>query len=211
VDIRFFHGHPNIGPVDFNLVVNGSTTLYANQLEYGNYSEYKSEVPALIEIPLLGSLFKHDLSKHKHQSLQIFLMPRILQENKSQLKDGETDFDLLVLDALGIRIEPTEVTSVGESMLLPSEFALGTNYPNPFNHSTKIGYELPRASAVRLTVNNLQGQTVRKLVDAQQQAGYHTIEWDSRDEFGKELASGLYLLRFEAGNFEQSRTMMMIK
>ncbi len=60
--------------------------------------------------------------------------------------------------------------------------------PNPFNPSTTIGYQLPESGQVHLSVYNLLGQQVRTLVDATLEAGYYTLDWDGRDDFGRQLA-----------------------
>lgn len=99
------------------------------------------------------------------------------------------------------------VTSSEEEAGVPDEFALHDNYPNPFNPSTNIQYDLPEQATVTLRVYNVMGQLVQTLVDnVEQQPGQHTIEFDASD-----LASGVYIYRIEAGNFSQTRQMMFIK
>ena len=85
-----------------------------------------------------------------------------------------------------------------QSQPLPSEFALHQNYPNPFNPSTSIRYDLPVESRVSLTVYNLLGIMVAKLVDEVQPAGYHVVLWEPAE------ASGIYLYRVEATGTENS-------
>ncbi len=75
------------------------------------------------------------------------------------------------------------LASLGESAL-PQRFALGHNYPNPFNPSTVIPYQLPAATHVRLDVFNVLGQHVATLVDAERQAGFHAAKWDATDAAG---------------------------
>ena len=60
--------------------------------------------------------------------------------------------------------------------------------PNPFNPSTTIGYQLPESGQVHLSVYNLLGQEVRTLVSGTLEAGYYTLDWDGRDDFGRQLA-----------------------
>jgi hypothetical protein len=106
-----------------------------------------------------------------------------------------------------------EVTIVGvdDEGKLPTEYALFSNYPNPFNPGTTIKYALPKTSEVRLTIFNLRGQPVRTVVKSNQPAGFHTVEWDGRDEAGVTMASGMYLYKIEAGSFVQTRKMMLMK
>ncbi|MFC1540221.1 S8 family serine peptidase [Gemmatimonadota bacterium] len=81
---------------------------------------------------------------------------------------------------------------------LPAELSLNQNYPNPFNPSTQIKFGLPTSSHVRLRVMNIRGETVRVLVDNEMGAGWHTVTWDSKNEGGREVASGIYLYLIEA-------------
>ncbi len=95
----------------------------------------------------------------------------------------------------------TEVNFAG-----PSVFALNQNYPNPFNPSTVISYSLPNASNVRLTVYNAIGQPVKALENGFKAAGNYNISFNA-----SELSSGIYFYKLEAGQFSQTRKMMLVK
>ncbi|NBC17689.1 MAG: choice-of-anchor D domain-containing protein [Bacteroidetes bacterium] len=94
---------------------------------------------------------------------------------------------------------------------VPDTYALGDNYPNPFNPVTTITYELPEQTRVTLTVYNALGQKVRTLVDTEQSAGRYKVRWDSQSDSGARLASGTYLYRIEAGDFVETKTLILIK
>lgn len=104
--------------------------------------------------------------------------------------------------------EPPAVGTSNEGDLeLPSSIALDQNYPNPFNPSTTIRFTLPEASIVRITVFDLLGRSVRTLVDGQaMDAGVHEVAFDARD-----LASGTYIYRMDAGATSISRQMTLVK
>ena len=85
-----------------------------------------------------------------------------------------------------------------EDIVIPVEFKLCQNYPNPFNPETTIEYHLPGTSDVILTIYDLQGHQVRRLVNGTKSAGYHKIQWDSRSDAGQKSASGIYLCRIQA-------------
>jgi len=89
---------------------------------------------------------------------------------------------------------------------IPFEFALLSNYPNPFNASTVISYELPMNTHVKLEVYNLLGNKVATLADGEQQAGYKSVTWDA-----SEVASGIYFYKLTAGDFTQTKRMMLVK
>jgi hypothetical protein len=88
----------------------------------------------------------------------------------------------------------------------PEGYALETNYPNPFNPSTKISFTLPKADHVTLVVYDLLGKEITTLVDGELASGAHTVTFD-----GKNLASGTYIYRIRAGDFVQEKTMQLIK
>ncbi len=88
----------------------------------------------------------------------------------------------------------------------PVAFALDQNYPNPCNPSTTIRYALPNRSMVTLTVFNLLGEEVARLVAGEKEAGYHEVQFD-----GGNLESGIYFCRMQAGNFTQTRKLMVLR
>lgn len=94
---------------------------------------------------------------------------------------------------------------------LPTEYSLSQNYPNPFNPSTEIAFSLPNASEVKLDIFNIKGQLVKTVVNGKYDAGSYTVEWDSRDERGNQVSSGIYLYRLTAGEFTETRKMILLK
>ena len=94
---------------------------------------------------------------------------------------------------------------------MPRDYALGQNVPNPFNPSTTIEYRLPEAGDVQLVIYNLLGQKVRTLVRESMDAGFHLVVWDGTDEFGKQVASGIYIYRMSVADFTQVQRMMLLK
>ncbi|MEK7729306.1 MAG: T9SS type A sorting domain-containing protein, partial [candidate division KSB1 bacterium] len=86
------------------------------------------------------------------------------------------------------------------------QYALAQNYPTPFNPSTTIHYGLARAGHVTLKVFNLAGQEVASLVDENQSEGEHALQWHAG-----ELASGVYIYRLRAGEFVQSKKLILVR
>jgi len=86
-----------------------------------------------------------------------------------------------------------------------------THYPNPFNPETVIYYSLSQDSEVELTVYNIKGQRVARLVNSEQPAGEHRVVWDGRDERGNPVSSGVYFYRLSAGDITEQRKMMLLK
>lgn len=95
--------------------------------------------------------------------------------------------------------------------LLPQKFDLKPSYPNPFNPSTTIPFDVPKTSKVKLQVYNVLGQRVATLVDRPMQAGYHRVIWNSSATSNMSVASGVYFIRMEAPDFVKSQKIVLIK
>jgi type IX secretion system substrate protein len=89
---------------------------------------------------------------------------------------------------------------------LPKEFTLTQNFPNPFNPSTKIRYTLSKSEKVKIEVFNLLGQKIKTLLNKQMPSGSHEVEFTAKD-----LPSGVYLYRIEAGDFQEVKKMIIMK
>ena len=95
---------------------------------------------------------------------------------------------------------------INDKLSMPKSFSLSQNYPNPFNPSTTIKFNLPKSSDVRIEVYNATGQKVQTLLNKKMSAGNHQIEFNAGD-----LASGVYLYKIEAGDFQDVKKMILIK
>ena len=85
------------------------------------------------------------------------------------------------------------------------------NYPNPFNPETTITYQLREATSVSISIYNLKGARIRALVQGLQAAGNHSTLWDGKDGSGRNVASGVYLARIEAGRKVEVRKMTLVR
>ena len=95
---------------------------------------------------------------------------------------------------------------------LPVEYSLDQNYPNPFNPSTKINFNLPKNSNVKLEIFNIIGEKITTLISNKEyQAGSYTVEWNGANQFGRQVPSGVYLYKIRADKFSSVKKMMMIK
>jgi hypothetical protein len=93
-----------------------------------------------------------------------------------------------------------------------SRLAMRQNAPNPFNPVTKIAFTVPEnAGSVTLTVYNVSGRVVRRLVDGPLSAGPHSVAWNGRDDSGENLASGVYFARLAAGGESLLKKMTLLK
>ncbi len=94
---------------------------------------------------------------------------------------------------------------------LPDEYSLLQNYPNPFNPVTSIGFGVPNASEVTVTIYNLLGQEVRKLYSGYMEPGYKFVQWDGKDSFGAPGPSGMYIVLMQAQDFIDTKKIILMK
>jgi len=114
--------------------------------------------------------------------------------------EGSGDLWLFNLtdDLAGAEVSSGFFSTIAKDVVeIPTTYALKQNYPNPFNPETTIEYQLPQPAHVILSVYDMQGHEVRKLVSGSIAAGCHTALWDGRDKSGKLVASGVYFYRLE--------------
>ncbi len=103
------------------------------------------------------------------------------------------------------------VTGAGSQDHFPQDFVLESNFPNPFNPSTSIRFRLLRESRVTLEIFNVLGQRVRVLLDRALPGGIHEVVWDGKSDTGAAVGSGFYFYRLRAGDFSQTRRMLLMK
>ena len=97
------------------------------------------------------------------------------------------------------------------SETLPQGFALEQNFPNPFNPSTTIRYELPEEAMVNVTIYDMMGRQVSRLVSSRQTAGYKSLQWNATNNSGQPISAGLYIYTIQAGEFSQTKKMILLK
>ncbi len=134
---------------------------------------------------------------------------------------GSTEKTGVTAIAIRATSQATSIEEISTSEI-PKRFELAQNYPNPFNPSTTIRFSLPSPSHVQLSVHNMLGQEVTRLVDMQMAAGAYASVWDGRTQSGLTAATGMYIVRLQAtptdgnetgaGNtFVETRKMLLVK
>jgi uncharacterized delta-60 repeat protein len=106
---------------------------------------------------------------------------------------------------------PSGVDDETEDRERPSEFVLSQNYPNPFNPSTKIEFTLAKSGFVTLQIYDVLGRKVRTLVSEELSSGYKSVNWDGKNEEGKDVASGVYFYQLKVGDFSEPKKMLLLK
>lgn len=126
--------------------------------------------------------------------------------------DQNQELYICAFDGKIYRFKPTPTGSSGSLPVLPERFALGQNFPNPFNPVTKIPYRLDQAGKASITIYDLNGKLVNTLVDSMVSMGQHSVSWDGSDFEGKLLAGGVYFYRLKVDNIVvQTRKMVFLK
>ena len=115
-----------------------------------------------------------------------------------------------------LEIEPISVivdiiTSTAEESLIPGQYALHHNYPNPFNPMTTIRYGLPETAEVSLVIFDMKGREVNRLVQTRQAAGWHALQWNGTNAQGRQVSTGVYIARISAGSFTDAIKMVYLR
>ena len=98
-----------------------------------------------------------------------------------------------------------------EPKIMPDNYVLEQNYPNPFNPSTKISYQIPSATSVKIDIYDMSGRKVKTLVDMFASAGTYSVVWNGRNDKGDTVASGIYVYRMTADDHIVTRKMVFMK
>jgi surface protein len=94
---------------------------------------------------------------------------------------------------------------------LPITFKLHNAYPNPFNPTTTIKYDLPEDAMVSITIYDVMGRRVKSLVNRDQTAGYRSANWDATNNVGEPVSAGMYIYTIQAGEYRKTKKMVLLK
>jgi len=129
--------------------------------------------------------------------------------------DGNTIIsgDDILLWRVGLDTSDCENQELGFSNITnsPEKFRLNQNYPNPFNPVTSLSYDLPEDSYVIITIYDMLGNVVNNLVNTYQSSGYKSVQWNATNNEGQPVSAGVYLYSIEAGEFRQTKKMILLK
>ncbi|MBT3589781.1 MAG: T9SS type A sorting domain-containing protein [Candidatus Marinimicrobia bacterium] len=114
---------------------------------------------------------------------------------------------------VGFDISECEDQELGFSNITntPEKFKLNQNYPNPFNPVTTFRYNLPEDSFVNITVYDMLGNVVSNLINQKETSGYKSVQWNATNDVGSPVSAGMYLYRIQAGEFTQTKKMVLLK
>ena len=134
------------------------------------------------------------------------------------LEEGYYTYGLTAIYANSL--ESQKVTAIAQinssvdnklEITTPKYYSLSQNYPNPFNPTTIIKYALPQRTQISIKIYDITGKLIKTLIDKPMEAGYHTILWDGTDEKGKHVSSGVFYYKIYATDFQQIKSMILLK
>ena len=105
---------------------------------------------------------------------------------------------------------PTHLETLKQNNIL-TKFKLNQNYPNPFNPVTSLSYVLPKDSFVSITIYDMLGNDINKLVESKQTSGFKSVQWNATNNFGEPVSAGVYLYSITAGDFRKTKKMILLK
>lgn len=172
------------------------------------YPDSKEEISALYSLIMFekDETFNLDKAKAYLNDMKIKYPYEEMTLLAREQMGEKVDWSLLDMKAL-VKKNSGDV----EEILIPDEYALHHNYPNPFNPVTTIEFDLPEAAKVSLVIYDITGREIARLVDQQAPAGYHSIVWNGMTKFGGQAASGVYIYRLNSDNFSDVKKMLLVR
>ena len=125
--------------------------------------------------------------------------------------NGTEGFIFTATDLNGVSLNDTIMVTVLPLIEIPVKYAFHQNYPNPFNPVTTLRYDIPENSHVNITIYDMLGRQVKTLINQTQDAGYRSVIWDATNDYGKLVSAGIYLYQIQAGEYIQTKKMLLLK
>mgnify|MGYP001036848445 CR=1 FL=1 len=156
------------------------------------------------------NLTNFDVSPGDSQMVQVLFAPiePITYEGNLYVISNDSGVDTLAIPVSGVGFW---LVGIELDDYLPKILELYPNYPNPFNPVTTLSYDLPHNSFVNITIYDVLSREVRTLVNQTQEAGFKSVIWDASNDYGKPVSAGVYLYQIQAGEFVQTKKMVLLK
>jgi hypothetical protein len=168
--------------------------------DFSHYMIYYGSSPDFIPSPenLLGTsdsnpTFGHDVVEIGEHYYVVSAMD--IHENESEYSEVASIALLSLVDVNGI----------------PDNYTLHQNFPNPFNPTTQIKYELPSDALVNINIYDVMGRKIKSLTNSNQSAGYHSLRWDATNNIGEAVSAGMYIYTIQAGEYRSTKKMVLLK
>ena len=105
----------------------------------------------------------------------------------------------------------SELLGTSDKKILPNNFTLYAPYPNPFNPTVSLDFDIPKKQHIQISIYDLNGRLVHTLFDNLLAAGSYTKSWNAKDKLGMEVSNGVYFVYFNAGSFSQKEKILYLK
>ena len=135
-----------------------------------------------------------------------------IEEGEMDLFIGELEDiqDFYIHNTL-VMLPTGDDVSLADVTVMPEKFTLHQNYPNPFNPVTTLRYDLPENGNVNITIYDMLGRQVKPLINQNQDAGYRSVVWNATNNYGEPVSAGIYLYQIQAGEYMQTKKMVLLK
>ncbi len=202
----------NDGPPYYNIINTADNTpsrvAIAVEFIYGDYPEYGNDVPT---DPTQLLHIKIEIADTTQTSGLTFYQP--LMDGQEYYSDNTTKYNPVVADDtldVSLKLKPSAIENLNNG--IPQAFNLYNNYPNPFNPTTTLKFDLPHnVQNVQLVVYDILGQQVAVLYSGNLMAGRYSYIWNGKNQFGSPMPSGVYFATFRAGKYSKTIKMMLVK
>ena len=197
--IYFFGDYPSTISIQYSDIEGGEDAIVTNDYDEVYWLEGNIDIDPLFTDPENGDYTLQEGS------------PCIDAGTADLDGDGEDDIEYVGAAPDMGAFEYGALVNVDETKVVPESFTLHQNYPNPFNPTTILRYNLPEQTKVTLTVYDMLGRQVTQLVNTIQGAGYRSVQWNATNNQGQPVSAGVYLYSIEAGDFRQTKKMILLK
>ena len=135
-----------------------------------------------------------------------------IEEGEMDLFIGELeDIQEFYIHNTLVMLPTGDDVSLADVTVMPEKFTLHQNYPNPFNPVTTLRYDLPENGNVNITIYDMLGRQVKTLINQNQDAGYRSVVWNATNNYGEPVSAGIYLYQIQAGEYMQTKKMVLLK
>ena len=135
-----------------------------------------------------------------------------IEEGEMDLFIGELeDIQEFYIHNTLVMLPTGDDVSLADVTIMPEKFTLHQNYPNPFNPVTTLRYDLPENGNVNITIYDMLGRQVKTLINQNQDAGYRSVVWNATNNYGEPVSAGIYLYQIQAGEYMQTKKMVLLK
>lgn len=216
-------------PKPFKWITQEKDSLFIDQSNFQDVYSLKWEESKEVD--------NEDLSYHVYAQIGTLEMELIHDTTANQFDVSYEDIMLNIFENMPISralvtfnvrstdgIDTTEITGekrklfidrkdylATDSDLTPSKFVLHENYPNPFNPTTQIRFDLPMVSDVQIIIYNMIGQRIKSFKVNDISPGFHYITWDATNDLGSQVSAGVYLYQIQTNEFVQTKKMILLK